>query len=144
MTKSMAEVEKFIELRARGQSFEKISQALSVSKPVLLKWEVQYASQVEESQFFELQAVLEHCQVMRQARVEAFSSLLGAALQELKARIEPESYDLQKMPLEKLLAMALILEERLSRETQKVKYIVPGSLASWSPMGGGKEIIEVE
>lgn len=140
MTKSLEEVSKFIELRARGESFEKISKALQVSKPVLLKWEVQYSSQVEESQFFELQAVLESSQVMRQARVQAFSSMLGAALQELRARAESQA--LQEMSLEKLLSMALTLEERLSKETQRACYAVPGSLSSWKP--GGKETIEVD
>jgi len=141
MTKSIEEVGKFIELRARGQSFEKISQALQVSKPTLLKWDTQYASEVGERYFFEMQSVLENYQVMRQARLEAFSSLLGAALQELKARIEPESQALQELPVEKLLAMVLALEERLVKETQKARYIIPGSSLDWP---GSRAMIEVD
>lgn len=110
MAKSLDDVEKFIELRARGLSFEKIAQELGVSKPTLLKWERENDSRVAEARALELQGVLEKYQLMRSQRAEAFSSLLSSALLELRRRSET----LQELSTEKLLSVVLSLEGRLT------------------------------
>lgn len=114
MSKTLEQVEQFITLRARGYSFEKISQQIGVSKPILLKWERDNREQIEHERSFEVQAILSKHNLMRLSRIEAFSSLLEAVLSELKKREE----SLSSLSTEKLLTLGLSLEQRLSGETQ--------------------------
>ena len=112
MTKTLVEVEQFIALRAQGLSYEKISQQIGVSKPVLIEWESKYRAQVEQAKSLELQETLEKYHLMRVMRVEAFSSLLSSALEELRSR----QTTFKELSTDKLLAIALLLERRLSTE----------------------------
>ena len=114
MSKTLEQVEQFITLRASGYSFEKISQKIGVSKPILLKWERDNREQIEHERSFEVQAILSKHNLMRLSRIEAFSSFLEAVLSELKKREE----SLSSLSTEKLLTLGLSLEQRLSGETQ--------------------------
>lgn len=114
MTKTLEEVGKFIELRGRGWSYDKIAQELQVSKPTLLKFERENETKVAEARALEFQAVLERHNLMRLERVEALSCLLHSALEEVKKRSE----SLQEVSTEKLVGLALILEKRLEVETE--------------------------
>ena len=68
---------------------------------------------VEHERSFEVQAILSKHNLMRLSRIEAFSSFLEAVLSELKKREE----SLSSLSTEKLLALGLSLEGRLSVET---------------------------
>ena len=114
MTKTMEEVEKFIELRARGHSFQKIAEEIQVSKPVLLKWERENEARLVEARGLELQAILEKNNVMRLSRSEAFSSLLHSALEEVQKRGE----SLKELSTEKLVSLVLTLEKRVAGEAE--------------------------
>lgn len=114
MTKTLEERERFVELRARGFSFEKIAQELQVSKPTLLKWERALDGRVAEARGVELQSILEKHQIMKLNRAEAFSGLLSAVLEEMKKRGE----SLAGMGTEKLVSLALLLERRLVKEAE--------------------------
>lgn len=115
MTKSIVETEKFIELRAKGLSFDKIAEETGVSKPTLLKWNKEYMEHIEEAQFFELQNLLFQYGVMRRNRVEAISEMLGSALLELRSRAGASNFS--RMETDKLLNFILTLEQRLEKET---------------------------
>ena len=52
MAKTTEEIEKFIELRAQGFSFDKIAEEIGTSKPTLLKWSSQYGRELEQAQYF--------------------------------------------------------------------------------------------
>ena len=115
MTKTNEDVERFIELRARGLSFDKIAQETGTSKPTLLKWASQYRQELEQAQYFELQGILAQYGIMRRARVEAVSETLKMALTELRARAQAGNFG--DLPTDKLLKLVLMLETRLERET---------------------------
>jgi len=136
MTKTTEEVEKFIELRAKGLSFDKIAEQTGTSKPTLLKWNETYLEYIEEAQFYELQNLLFQYGVMRRNRVEVFSEMLGSALLELKRRAG--SSDFSRMDTEKLLNFILSLEQRVEKETDlrrlehsestKLKYLLGSTI----------------
>lgn len=115
MAKTTEEIEKFIELRAGGLSYDKIAEQTGISKPTLLKWNRDYGKELEMAQYFELQNLLAQYGVMRKNRVEAVSELLSSALGELKKRAGSDS--LSRLPTDKLVSLALLLEQRLERET---------------------------
>lgn len=133
MTKTLEQVESFIELRARGYSFEKIAKELNVSKPTLLHWERENEARVSEAQGMELQAILEKHHVMRLARSEAFALLLGSALEEVQKR----GKSLKRLSTEKLVSLVLTLEKRLEKEAE-LHLRSPLEAAVWSD--GGSDI----
>lgn len=119
MTKTTGEIEKFIELRAQGLSFDKIAEQINVSKPTLLKWSTQYQAELEQAQYFELQRLLSQYRVMRKNRVEVICSMLSSALKELSGRADTGALSI--MQTDRLLNFILTLEGRLERETNSKK-----------------------
>lgn len=126
MAKSTEEIEKFIELRARGMSYDRIAEETGVSKPTLLKWSKDYGEEIGHAQYFELQNLLAQYGVMRKSRVEAMSQLLSSALIELKQRANSES--LSRLSTDKLVSLALLLEQRIEKEAE-------GKKIDLSPLG---------
>jgi len=115
MTKTNEDIERFIELRARGLSLDKIAQETGTSKPVLLKWSKDFQRELDEAQYFELQDLLSQYGIMRRGRVEVISETLQKALTELRARAQAGNFG--DLPTDKLLKVVLMLEARLERET---------------------------
>jgi transcriptional regulator with XRE-family HTH domain len=120
MAKTVEEVGKFIELRAKGYSYDKIAEETGISKPTLLKWSTEYSRQLKEAEHFELNSLLSQYGVMRQSRVETYSAMLGSALQELKNRAGNNDYS--EVPTDKLLKIILELERRVEREAEEKKF----------------------
>jgi len=120
MAKTLEQVEKFVELRAKGYSYDKIAEETGTSKPTLLKWSTQYSRELKEAEHFEMNSLLSQYGIMRQSRVQAYSSMLGKALQELKKRAEETDYS--EVPTDKLLRIALELERRVEREAEEKKF----------------------
>jgi transposase-like protein len=120
MTETLEQVGKFVELRARGYSYDKIAEETGISKPTLLKWSTDYSRELKEAEHFEMNSLLSQYGVLRQSRVEAFSSMLGKALQELKKRAEQNDYS--EIPTDKLLKLTLELERRVEREAEEKKF----------------------
>ena len=88
MAKTVEEKEKFIQLRAKGLSFDKIAKELNVSKNTLLKWNGEFYEQVEEAQFHELDSLLDEFKVSRRTRFEQNCKILNAVYKELNKRME--------------------------------------------------------
>lgn len=134
MTKTNDDVMRFIELRAGGLSFDRISQETGTSKTTLLKWSREYQQELEQAQFFELQNILAQYGIMRRGRVDALSETLHLALTELRARAQTMNFN--DLSTDKLLKLVLMLEARLERDTesnkleyserQNLKYILDG------------------
>ena len=57
--KDLSLKEQFIQLRAKGLSFDKISNELSTSKPTLLKWSVELDSEIANLAYLETETLLE-------------------------------------------------------------------------------------
>ena len=115
--KSVEEKQKFVELRAKGLSFERIAEEIKVSKPTLIKWSEELFHEVQEAQFYELENLLENYKLMRKQRFELYCKLLSSALAELESRAAAGK--LQEVPTEKLLSMAEQLEKRVQQDTQQ-------------------------
>ena len=103
--------------RAKGYSFERIAQETGISKPTLIKMQGEYQDKVREAKYYELENIVNSYGVMRRNRFETFSKVLGAALQELNQRAE--NNQLSRIPADKLLSLALSLEQRLEQDTKK-------------------------
>ena len=115
--KSMAEKQKFIELRAQGFSFDKIAQEMSTSKPTLLKWSRDYHKEIANLVYFQLEATLAQFRLEKGARVESMAALLSKALEELKSRSFAE------LSGKELLSIIDHASEKLQSELSNVRYI---------------------
>ena len=115
--KTIEDKQRFVELRAKGLSFERIAEELKVSKPTLIKWSEELFHEVQEAEFYELENLLENYKLMRKQRFENYCKLLSSALAELESRAAAGK--LQEVPTEKLLSMAEQLEKRVQQETQQ-------------------------
>lgn len=116
MTKSTEQQAQFIELRAKGLSFQSIAEKMDVSKPVLLGWAKDFDSNIKEQRAIELQALLEQYSASKMARLENFAKLLQAIQKEFDGRMAEEYGAFGLTQPEKLLAMMMILDKRLSGE----------------------------
>ena len=142
MTKTLEEQEKFIQLRAQGMSFDKISKELNVSKPVLLKWNGEFLDRIKEAQFYELENIVEKYSLMRAKRFEVHSKLLNSALKELQERAENNK--LKTLSTEKLFQLVEELEQRIEKDTSRELLSVPVDSHSRLMREINEEFIQVE
>ena len=114
---NIEEQAKFIELRGRGMSFQKISEEMGVSKPTLIKWNGELLEQVKEAQYMELENLVEQYGLFRKERFEVYCKALNSALKEFQERAE--TGELKNVPTDKLLNLVEQLEKRVERDTSK-------------------------
>ena len=138
MAKTTAEIERFIELRAQGLSYDKIAEEIGTSKPTLLKWSSQYGRELEQAQYFEFHSLLAQYGLLKQQRVESVSILLQAVKEELQKRANTDT--LSRLPTDKLFTLYLALENRLKEETEnnRIDFSAVGAWAS------NYEMVEVD
>jgi transposase len=108
---------RFIELRGKGMSFQKIAEEIGVSKPTLIKWNGDLFEEVKEAQYMEFEGLVEQYGLFRKERFEIYCKALNSALKEFQERAE--TGELKKVPTDKLLNMVEQLEKRLERDTSK-------------------------
>ena len=102
--------ETFIELRARGLSFDKITRRLKVCKQTLIDWSKELEEEIGNLKAIELEALYEKYFLLKENRLQTFGELLARMSAELETR------NLADIPTDKLLDImgryqALIKEE---------------------------------
>lgn len=113
------EKSKFIELRAKGWSYDKISSEMNISKPTLLKLNGDLFTEVKEAQLFETEAIVEQYGLMRKERLKIHCNALKKAMGEFKKKVEEQ--DFEEMPIEKLYTFIEQLEKRIEKDTDRVR-----------------------
>ncbi|HPX92483.1 MAG TPA: hypothetical protein PKZ93_13355 [Spirochaetota bacterium] len=108
---------RFIELRGKGMSFQKIAEEIGVSKPTLIKWNGELLEQVKEAQYMEFENLVEQYGLFRKERFEVYCKALNTALKEFQERAEKG--DLKNVPTDKLLNILEQLEKRVEKDTSK-------------------------
>lgn len=93
--------ERFIELRAKGYSFDKIAKELGKAKQTLIDWSRELQEEIASRKALELESLYDQFSLMREHRLRH----LGQTLQRLQTEIE--SRDLSDIPTEKLLDLQL-------------------------------------
>ena len=120
MAKDNETKQKFIELRASGLSFDKISKDIDVSKPTLIKWNNEFDKQISELQFIEFEALAEQHGLTKKARVER----LAADLENIEAELTKRGFD--KVGTDKLLDIKYKLTDRLREEFGAIRHTEGG------------------
>jgi intein-encoded DNA endonuclease-like protein len=108
--------EKFIELRAKGWSFDKIAKELGKAKQTLIDWSKELEDEIANLKALELEALYESYYLLRENRLQTFGAMLT------KIKEEVESRDLSDVPTDKLLELLLKYNSQVKEEIIEPTY----------------------
>lgn len=98
---------KFIELRGKNWSLQRIADEIKVSKSTLIKWNKNFKHEIENIHQMELEALYEEHKMNKEHQIKYLGKLQKKLLKELKNR------DLTDIKSDKILDMFLKTNERL-------------------------------
>ena len=102
--------ERFIELRAKGWSFDKIAKEIGKAKQTLIDWSKELQDEIANRKALELEALYEKHYLLKENRIETFGVLLR------KLKDEVMSRDLSDVPTDKLLDLLLKYNSQVKEE----------------------------
>ena len=102
--------EKFIELRAKGYSFDKIAQEIGKAKQTLIDWSKELQSEIANRKALELEVLYEKYYLLKEHRIQTFGGMLSKITKELESR------DLSDVPTDKLLELLLKYNSQVKEE----------------------------
>ena len=102
--------ERFIELRAKGYSFEKIAKELGKAKQTLIDWSKELQDEIANVKALELEALYEKFYLLKESKITNYGTILSKITTELKQR------DFSKVNTGQLLELYLLYFEKLSQE----------------------------
>lgn len=108
--------EKFITLRAKGWSFDKIAKELGKAKQTLIDWSKELEGEIANLKAEELEALYETYYLQRENRLQTF----GAMLTKIKEEIERR--DLSDVSTDKLLDLFLKYNNQVKEEIVEPSY----------------------
>jgi transposase len=113
---------RFIELRASGNSYDKIAKLLKVSKSTLIKWSKELCNDIKNAKSLEIERIREEYLLGRQHRTRILGTQLTQITQELLNRDLGEVptwrlYDIQRKVITEIEKDATEIE--FTQETQK-------------------------
>jgi transcriptional regulator len=101
MAKDLETKTKFVELRAKGHSYDRISKELNTSKQTLIDWSKEFESEIADLKRIELESLHETVLSIQRQQVEMLVEFCK------KVNVELETRDLKDVPTDKLLLMFL-------------------------------------
>lgn len=107
---TMETKEQFIELRARGYSYDKIAKQLGKAKQTLIDWGKELDAEISNRKALELEALYEEQLLLKEARLKR----LGGILTRLEGEIEKR--DLSNLNTDKLLDLYLRYIDKIEAE----------------------------
>jgi transposase len=107
--------DRFVQMRAAGATFEKISAALDVSKPTLVKWWHAYKKIIAGIEYVNAQALLEKYRLNRQAQLEEIVEELARIKAEIRLR------DVSKINISILLELEKNREEKFAARMAEIE-----------------------
>lgn len=102
--------ERFIELRAKGWSYDKIAKETGKAKQTLIDWSKELQDEIANRKALELEALYESYYLMRENRLQTFGAMLT------KIKEEVERRDLSDVPTDKLLELLLKYNSQVKEE----------------------------
>jgi len=103
--------ERFIELRAKGWSFDKIAKELGKAKQTLIDWSKELQNEIANLKAIELEALYEKYYLHKETRLQTFGEMLTKIKKEIEGR------DLSDVPTDKLLELLLKYNSLAKEET---------------------------
>jgi hypothetical protein len=101
MAKGLETKAKFVELRAKGHSYDRIAKELNTSKQTLIDWPNEFDTEIADLKRTELESLHETVLLIQRQQVELLVEFLRKVNAELVTR------DLKDVPADKLFLMFL-------------------------------------
>lgn len=117
--KITVENQKFIELRAKGWTYARISAEIGVTKRSLVDWSRKFQFEIQNLRALELEALQAEWIATREDRIRALGEQLRAVETELKTR------DFSQVPTGRLFTLAAALRREILHDTATVKLSSP-------------------
>ncbi len=108
--KDQETVEKFIQLRSEGKSFDKIAKLIKVSKPTLIDWGKKHVTLIDDLRVMRYEEILEKQKLTQEDRLNRLAKELKLAWESF----EQKGYE--SLSKREVMNIILRLEERLSKE----------------------------
>lgn len=102
--------EKFIELRAKGWTFDKIAKELHKRKATLIDWSKELESEIANRKAIELELLYEKHYLLKEQRIEKLGNLLNKIINEIENR------NLKDIPTNKLFDLFLKYNKEIKEE----------------------------
>ena len=102
--------ERFIELRAKGWSFDKIAKELGKAKQTLIDWSKELQDEIANRKALELEALYESYYLLKENRLQTFGAMIT------KIKEEVERRNLSDVPTDKLLELLLKYNSQVKEE----------------------------
>jgi hypothetical protein len=99
--------QRFIELRAKSWSFDKIAKELGKAKQTLIDWSKELQDEIANLKAMELEALYESYYLLKENRLQTFGAMLTKIKEEALKR------DLSGVPTDKLLDLLLKYENQI-------------------------------
>ena len=109
--------QRFIELRAKNYSFDKIAQKMKKSKPTLIEWNKRLEVEIANQRAIEIEALLDQYLLTVEARFIRIGKILTRIEKEI------EKVDLTKLPARELLDFYLKFLQLAGVETEKLELL---------------------
>jgi IS30 family transposase len=110
MSYNIQDKERFIELRAKGWSFDRIAKELGKAKQTLIDWSKELQDEIANLKALELEALYEKYYLLKETRLQTFGAMLT------KIKEEVERRDLSDVPTDKLLDLFLKYNSQVKEE----------------------------
>ncbi len=133
MSKTLDEKQQFIELRAKGYSFDKIAGELNISKPTLIDWsrDDDVSNDILNLKALAIDELQEKYLMTKSHRISTFGEVLARAKDELSKR------DLSLLPTDKLINLTIKLSDTLRQDETEIELI--GEESAWPSLSAQKK-----
>ncbi len=108
--------QRFIELRAVGNSYRKISEELDVSKQTLINWSRELSDELANYSAIEKDHLLQQYLLMKEGKIKRLGTTLTRLYEELESR------ELSNIPTDKLLDLILKVSSSLEKEASPIYF----------------------
>ncbi len=117
--------QEFVELRAKGNSYDRIAKKLGVSKGTLIQWSKELKIDIGNYIALEADALLDKYKMSKLSQLESYGTQLE------KIRKEFEKRDLSEVPTPKLVEMQLKIMGAASRNDRTEVVLRSEDLSNW-------------
>jgi transposase len=111
--------QRFVELRARGLSFDKIATEMGVSRRCLINWSRKLQFEIQNERALALEALQHDCIATPEERARFAGNQLQRVLHELQNR------DLSRLSTSRLFSLADSFRRQVIQETGHVRFSTP-------------------
>lgn len=120
MSKTLDDRQQFIELRAKGNSYDSIAKQIGVSKPTLMGWSNELEMELANYKAMEQEALREEYLATKKHRIVMQGEQLKSIRKELSKR------DYSDVPTHKLVELAIKLSDNLANEEEQITFTGDG------------------